>query len=208
MGESKRHMFLGSCFPIVLKKLFSAATPPEQLAVCLQTSHRFATAFLPSDPDDETGRVVKSMASGFLYKLLVKALPLVIRAEGLAFSPIEAAGGADDEGQSCKRARAALEAAEGEVNVRGPAASSPELQALCVVARDAAATSPRGILASLEEMDTGDPTGDGGGDLEVSPLCHAAFAYLLEQPNCWREMQPHVLPVVLSPVRRLNVILR
>ena len=53
-------------------------------------------------------------------------------------------------------------------------------------------------------MELGDPTGDGGGDLEVSSLCLAAFVCLLEIHGCWRELRPHVLPIGLSPARRLN----
>jgi len=31
---------------------------------------------------------------------------------------------------------------------------------------------------------------------------------LLEQPDCWRALQPQVLPMILSPARRLNVVMR
>merc|ERR1712232_638258 len=50
--------------------------------------------------------------------------------------------------------------------------------------------------------------GDGGGDLETSPLCLASFVCLLEVHECWRELKPYVLPIGLSPARRLNVLMR
>jgi len=50
--------------------------------------------------------------------------------------------------------------------------------------------------------------GDGGGDLETSPLCLASFVCLLEVHGCWRELKPYVLPIGLSPARRLNILMR
>ena len=37
------------------------------------------------------------------------------------------------------------------------------------------------IPPRLEEMDLGDPQGDGGGDLEISPLSLAIFVLMAEQ---------------------------
>ena len=39
----------------------------------------------------------------------------------------------------------------------------------------------------LEEMDLGDPQGDGGGDLEISPLSLAIFVLMAEQERTRRE---------------------
>lgn len=57
-------------------------------------------------------------------------------------------------------------------------------------------------------MDVGDATSDGGGDMEVSPLCLAAYVYLLELKGCWHKLRPMVLPIALSPARRINVLMR
>lgn len=64
------------------------------------------------------------------------------------------------------------------------------------------------LLKLLEEMELGDPTSDGGGDLETSTLCLASFVCLLEVHGSWRELKPYVLPIGLSSARRLNILMR
>lgn len=39
-------------------------------------------------------------------------------------------------------------------------------------------------------------------------MCLSGYVCLLETPGCWHKMKPQVLPIVLSPVRRLNVLMR
>lgn len=75
----------------------------------------------------------------------------------------------------------------------------PHLAALC---RLAAAGAPP--LPLLEGLDMGDALGDGGGDLETSPLSLALYVALQERAP--ERLAP--LPLCISPQRRANVLLR
>lgn len=194
MDEQRVPMFLGSCLPTLLKRTFGPSTPPEQLALCLEALREFAAAFVSSSPAEagpaselDPSRVAQSMLCAFLLKVSQRALPLVF--------PVEALGLHEASAEALVFRRG------GDVLPRG-------VEALCAAARLAAQASPEPILALLEEMDIGDPTGDGGGDLELCALSLSSYLLLLETPGCWERLRPHVLPVVLSPARRLNVVMR
>ncbi|CAE6926730.1 unnamed protein product, partial [Symbiodinium sp. CCMP2456] len=62
----------------------------------------------------------------------------------------------------------------------------------------------------LEEIDLGDPEGDGGGDLEISPLSLASFVLLAEHSElgAHSQLMPYVVPLCFSPARRLNILMR
>lgn len=214
MDETKRPPFLGSVLPAILSKLVGPPTPTEQIAAKLDALREFTAAFVPkSDGQDagETGNVVKSMISCFLFKTLQKLMPAVLAVEGIDVALAEAAS---EDGLGVQRPRAqgpgplaARAAAPRAVHLRGGQDETAML-ALCALARAAASTSPKPVHVLLDEMDLGDPTGDGGGDLELSPLSLAAFLALPELHGRWKELRSQGLPLGFSAARRANAVLR
>eukprot|EP00445_Apocalathium_hangoei_P021287 CAMPEP_0203912330 /NCGR_PEP_ID=MMETSP0359-20131031/53413_1 /ASSEMBLY_ACC=CAM_ASM_000338 /TAXON_ID=268821 /ORGANISM="Scrippsiella Hangoei, Strain SHTV-5" /LENGTH=769 /DNA_ID=CAMNT_0050838243 /DNA_START=56 /DNA_END=2362 /DNA_ORIENTATION=- len=234
MQDSKRHMFLGSCFPALLKRSLVATISAEFMPTYIDALRNFAVAFVPDMEEDiaetDPATIVMSMVSVFLLKLLPQALPVVAPIEGLELA---LCGSADADAGCPTTLQGELEPKKvcspsgihrpGSASGSSPAKSlrlrrpcgagsagdaDAALTALCTLARDGAAASSRGLLPLLEEIELGDPTGDGGGDLEISPLCLSLFVLLTEMPLCWHRLQPQVLPVMLSPARRLNVLMR
>merc|ERR1719313_2868189 len=58
-------------------------------------------------------------------------------------------------------------------------------------------------------MDLGDAAGDGGGDMEISPLCLASWIYVTElHEEAAAACQPHQLPTAISSVRRAGLLMR
>uniref|UniRef100_A0A7S4W6C5 Uncharacterized protein n=1 Tax=Alexandrium monilatum TaxID=311494 RepID=A0A7S4W6C5_9DINO len=213
MDETKRHLFLGSCLPVLLKKSCETCKSAESMASELDALHEFAVEFLPKDAgSSEVGpaKVAQSMIAAFLLKVALKALPLVAVVEGLELGgPDRVRAGAPASEPDSKRPRgSAGHGTESRVVQLRCSLSAGVLPSLNAIARAGVASSGKPLLALLEEMDVGDPTTDGGGDLEVSPLCLAAFVCLLEQHGCWRDLQPQVLPVGISAARRVNILMR
>jgi len=214
MKNSKRHLFLPSCLPLLMRRSMQATGPGKLACAHLEALLDFAKAFVnPAAEGDlscenEPGSVVQAMVSAFLFKVLQTWLPAVTTIEDLSlvFLPSEEAVHDPQQDESiamtpgCKRQRV-LQAKSG-------ICAEDAFAALLAVAKSAARFSKVSIIALLEELDVGDPTGDGGGDLELSPLCCAAFLCLHELCGCVRRLFPQSLPTCLSPVRRLNVLMR
>eukprot|EP00405_Crypthecodinium_cohnii_P059499 CAMPEP_0206634070 /NCGR_PEP_ID=MMETSP0325_2-20121206/69838_1 /ASSEMBLY_ACC=CAM_ASM_000347 /TAXON_ID=2866 /ORGANISM="Crypthecodinium cohnii, Strain Seligo" /LENGTH=740 /DNA_ID=CAMNT_0054159827 /DNA_START=230 /DNA_END=2448 /DNA_ORIENTATION=- len=218
MEEPKRNVFLSACFPSLLKRCLAEQIPADVLPDYLEALRSLAVAVLPRQEDiDQAAEeqmpapfMTQSMVSAFLFKILAKALPTAYPIIGLTTDsqddPVQ--GGPSNPEQ--KEAPFPSTSSQRRVIARHPSSGLSEktITALCYLARDAAAAAPRGLLTLLEEMDTADPTGDGGGDLELSPLALASFVVLLELPGCWDKLHPQVLPIMLSPARRLNILMR
>lgn len=213
MQEAKRHLFLSSCLPVLLKRC-APTRPTESTSQLLEALRTFAVTFTPvscGSSRDGPAAVVQASVSAFLFKLLQSTLPCVLQVESIALDGQQASELPGDIDRPATRKEVpglpSPGAGERKVILR-PSVNVPAeaLQGLCRVAMDATA-STTGLLALLEGMDVGDPTGDGGGDLEVSSLCLSALVCLLEEPGCC-SMGPQVLPLVLSPARRLNVLMR
>jgi len=221
MGGSKNHMFLGSVFPVLLKRTLAAPRLGERLPEKLDVLRSFAVSFLPegeSDADDsDPGRVVQAMVTALLFKALQRSLPAAtplapkttaLYMEPAAPSPVASTIAGNGEASSSEPNSKRLREENRIVRFRRADKADPALLALCAVARSAAASSSKPLVSLVEDMDVGDPTGDGGGDLELSPLCLAAYVCLLDLHGCWREVMPHVIPVGLSLARRANVLMR
>ncbi|CAK9040338.1 Hypothetical protein SCF082_LOCUS23488 [Durusdinium trenchii] len=194
-----RYMYLSSCLPTLLKRCTNFECPDqrsqdefiERLRALADLALVFPKACRePPETDDEEerarkkmqGKVMQSMVSSFLLKLLQKSFPTLIPVTALDF---------EDQRLKLLHSKAYRES---------------NLEVLCELGRAAAMSSPRPMVALLEEIDMGDPQGDGGGDLETSPLSLAIFVLLADQAP--EKMLPHGLPLCISRLRRANILLR
>jgi len=214
MDVEKRYLFLGSALSVMLKKSLMPGTSEEQLTAQLDAMLEFGMEFLPQECSTETGpaKVSQSMISGFFFKIMLKGLPLCASVQALGFtstSRLQPSGvGSAQEAQPEPSSRQERTSKSQCIELHYSRTGGPALVALCAVGREAAASSTKPLLALLEEMDVGDATSDGGGDTEVSPLCLAAYVCLLELEGCWHKLRPMVLPIGLSPARRVNILMR
>jgi len=213
MDETKRHLFLGSCLPVLLKKSCQSNTPAEMLASELDAMREFAVKFLPAEEcctEVGPGKVAQSMISAFLLKVTLRALPAIAVVEDLELASSERASdsGPGSEPDSKRPRGSAGRSPESRAVQLRCRSMAGALTSLSATARDGIASSAKPLPTLLEEMDIGDPTTDGGGDLEVSPLCLAAYVCLSELHGCWRDLQPQVLPVGISAARRVNILMR
>lgn len=190
MSPEKRHMFVTSCLPALLK---AVSCPQESWSELIEALRDLAMAFLPPAEEDLLVKVLRSTVQTFLFKVLEKFYG-AIRVT-LTFGPAGSATVADAAqklGES-KSFAFTLEDVPSDVH-----------RALATLVRDAHACSDQ-LQGTLEDLPLGDPTSDGGGDLELSPLCVASLMCLPELHD-WCDMQ--VLPLALSPMRRLNALMR
>eukprot|EP00933_Yihiella_yeosuensis_P081126 TRINITY_DN94675_c0_g1_i1.p1 TRINITY_DN94675_c0_g1~~TRINITY_DN94675_c0_g1_i1.p1 ORF type:complete len:505 (-),score=123.69 TRINITY_DN94675_c0_g1_i1:67-1557(-) len=157
-------------------------------------------------------KALRSMLSGFLFKVFQRSLPLLLPVVALDLEEDREADKASPKAapQRLPRSPSSLTPKLRLCYADGSATSEVVIGTLCGIAKDAAALGCRPLLNLLEEMDLGDPQGDGGGDLEVSPLCLASFVVLAEQgyATAHKRLVPQVLPICLSATRRANILLR
>lgn len=198
----KRYMYLSSCLPTLLKRCTACDHGLDHFVERLEALKELALIFpqaskeLDTEDDEEKarkkmqGKVMQSMVSAFLLKLLQKAFPLLMPVTAL---DLESATVASEQRGKLKL-------------LHGSGFRESHVTCLCNLAQAAARSSPRAMLALLEEMDLGDPQGDGGGDLEISPLSLAIFVLMAEQVP--QKMFPYVLPLCISKLRRVNVLMR
>lgn len=199
----KRYMYLSSCLPTLLKRCSACDHDLDQFVERLEALKELALIFPQAskelDTEDEEerarkkmqGKVMQSMVSAFLLKLLQKAFPLLMPVTALDLEPATAGSEQRDKLKLLHGSGSLVES---------------HVTCLCHLALAAAKSSPRPMLALLEEMDLGDPQGDGGGDLEISPLSLAIFVLMAEQVP--QKMFPYVLPLCISKLRRVNVLMR
>eukprot|EP00435_Cladocopium_sp_Y103_P059249 s406_g21.t1 len=197
----KRYMYLSSCLPTLLKRCTACDHGLDQFVERLEALKELALIFPQAtkelDTEDEEekarkkmqGKVMQSMVSAFLLKLLQKAFPLLMPVTALDL---------DLQARSEQSGKLKL--------LHAPGFRESHVACLCNLAQAAARSSPRPMLALLEEIDLGDPQGDGGGDLEISPLSLAIFVLLAEQVP--QQMFPYVLPLCISKLRRVNILMR
>ncbi|CAJ1364461.1 unnamed protein product [Effrenium voratum] len=194
----KRYMY-SSCLPMLLKRCANCEedshdAAQEDFIARLWALRDLASVFLApckeQDMDDEErsrkimqGKVLRSMVTAFLLKLLQKAFPLLL--------PVTALD---------------LEGSPPRLKLLTPEFRETNLEALCALGRGAAEASPRPMLHLLEEIELGDPQSDGGGDLETSPLSLAVFVLLAEVSA--PSLVPFGLPLCISPARRANILMR
>jgi len=205
MDADKRHLFLGSALPVMLKKSLMLGTSEEQLTEQLAAMREFGLQLLPEERSTETGpaKVSQALISGFFFKVMLKGLPLCAAVRTLGF-----ASSREQEALPECLPRHERTSKSQRIELHYSRTGGSALEELCAVGREAAASSTKPLLALLEEMDVGDATSDGGGDVEVSPLCLAAYVCLLELEGGWRKLRPLVLPIGLSPARRVNILMR
>lgn len=210
----KQHCFLSSCLPVLLKRCLPEPLPQDfVLGRRLFALQKFAVPFMPTGPSTQgeltelgPAQVAHSLISGFLFKGALRALPAVLPVEALDLEtiPAQVSGGS----QVSELRRPPLDVSRLRFLLRCHDLKEDELRCLCGLFGDAAASSSRPLLTSLEELDIGDPTGDGGGDLEVSPLCLAALVSVVELHGCWQMLSPQVPPIGVAAHRRLNLLMR
>lgn len=70
MDVEKRHLFLGSALPVMLKKSLMPGTSKEQLTAQLDAMREFGMTFLPQESPTEMGpaKVAQSLISGFFFQ--------------------------------------------------------------------------------------------------------------------------------------------
>eukprot|EP00928_Gymnodinium_smaydae_P025925 TRINITY_DN20510_c0_g1_i1.p1 TRINITY_DN20510_c0_g1~~TRINITY_DN20510_c0_g1_i1.p1 ORF type:complete len:607 (-),score=117.89 TRINITY_DN20510_c0_g1_i1:46-1632(-) len=203
MNSPQFSNFLGSSLSVVYKKFLKRFTFDAGFVSLLKAMHKFAVSFKGRVSDDNAGKVVGSMISGFLFKVLQHAYA------ALDVSGLELEKSSTDAEQDSKPSRSpARDSALPRIRLRLVDGVDAALPVICDIARDAAWTSPKPLHRLLEDMDVTDATGDGGGDLEVAALGVACYACLHELHDCWRLLMPQVLPIGVSAARRANVLLR